>query len=55
MASIIRQKTRPRRLDDDGPLRDAQLEPCGQSVLNCVRESRICERDEVWKGDRLVS
>ena len=45
-------KTRPRQLDDGGPLRDAQLEPCGQSVLSCGRESRICERDVVWKVDR---
>ena len=45
-------KTRPRQLDDDGPLRDVQLEPCGQSVLNCGRESQICERDVAWKVDR---
>ena len=38
-------ETRPRLLDDDGPLRDVQLKPCGQSVLNCGRESQICERD----------
>ena len=48
-------KTRPRQLDDDGPLRDAQLEPCGQSVMSYERESRICERDVAWKVDRLVS
>ena len=46
--AVHHQKTRPRQLDDSGPLRDAQLKPYGQSALSC-------ERDVAWKVDRLVS